>query len=75
MAIVEIGGVKVRFITWAEGIALSEALARRVEESGYRPEVIIAISRGGLVPARIISDVLGVDDVISMGVKYWGLAQ
>ncbi|ABP51511.1 MULTISPECIES: phosphoribosyltransferase [Pyrobaculum] len=71
---VEIGGIKVRFITWAEGVALSEALARKVEESGYVPDVVVAISRGGLVPARIISDVLGVDDVISIGVKYWGLA-
>lgn len=75
MAQVELGGVKVRFITWAEGITLSETLAKKIRESIYRPEVIIAISRGGLVPARIISDVLGVDDVISMGVKYWGLAQ
>jgi len=75
MPIVEVGGVKVRFISWAEGITLSEALARRVQESGFRPDVIVAISRGGLVPARIISDVLGVDDVITIGVKYWSLAQ
>jgi hypothetical protein len=27
MTIVEVGGVKVRFISWAEGIALSETLA------------------------------------------------
>ncbi|WP_148682342.1 phosphoribosyltransferase [Pyrobaculum neutrophilum] len=73
--LVEVGGVKVRFVSWAEGIALSEALAKKVEESGYKPEVIVAISRGGLVPARVISDVLGVDDIVTVGVKYWGLAQ
>ena len=75
MTIVEVGGVKVRFISWAEGIALSETLARRVQNSGFKPDVIVAISRGGLVPARILSDVLEVDDVITVGVKYWGLAQ
>ncbi|MFZ8839493.1 MAG: phosphoribosyltransferase [Pyrobaculum sp.] len=75
MPIEEVGGVKVRFISWAEGITLSEALARRVQVSGFRPDVIVAVSRGGLVPARIISDVLEVDDVITIGVKYWGLAQ
>ncbi|ABL87974.1 phosphoribosyltransferase [Pyrobaculum islandicum DSM 4184] len=75
MPIIEIGGVKVRFISWPEGITLSEILAKKIEESGYKPEVIIAVSRGGLVPARIISDVLGIDDIISIGVKYWGLAQ
>lgn len=75
MAMVEIGGVKVRFISWKEGVMLSEALAKKVQESTYQPEVIVAVSRGGLVPARIISDVLEVDDVVSIGVKYWGLAQ
>ncbi len=75
MPIVEVGGIKVRFISWAEGIALSETLARRIQDDGFKPDVIVAISRGGLVPARIISDVLEVDDVITVGVKYWGLAQ
>lgn len=75
MPIVEVGGIKVRFISWAEGVALSERLAGHIMESGYAPDVIVAVSRGGLVPARIISDVLGVDDVVSIGVKYWGLAQ
>ncbi|MFN3804043.1 MAG: phosphoribosyltransferase [Pyrobaculum sp.] len=75
MAIVEIGGVKVRFISWKEGIMLSEALARKVQESRYQPGVIVAVSRGGLVPARIMSDVLEIDDVVSIGVKHWGLAQ
>lgn len=27
------------------------------------------------MPARVLSDVLGVDDVVTVGVKYWGLAQ
>lgn len=75
MPVVEIGGVKVRFITWAEGITLSEKLAREIQDSGYSPDVVVAISRGGLVPARIVSDILGVDDVVTIGVKYWGLAQ
>ncbi|MEM1733788.1 MAG: phosphoribosyltransferase [Pyrobaculum sp.] len=75
MHTVEIGGVKVRFISWAEGIELSEKLAKKVQTSGFSPDVVIAISRGGLVPARVLSDVLGVDDVVTVGVKYWGLAQ
>lgn len=73
--VIEVGGVKIRIISWREGIALSEELAKRVENSKYRPEVVVAISRGGLVPARIVSDVLEIDDVVSVGVKYWGLAR
>lgn len=47
MHTVEIGGVKVRFISWAEGIELSEKLAKKVQTSGFYPDVVIAISRGG----------------------------
>lgn len=72
---VEIGGVKVRFVSWPEAIEMSEALGRRILESGFKPEVILAISRGGLVPARIISDVLDVDNIVTVAVKYWAVAE
>ncbi|MBP1449209.1 MAG: phosphoribosyltransferase [Thermoproteus sp.] len=72
---VEVGGVKVRFISWPEAIGLSEELGRRVLDSGYKPEIILAVSRGGLVPARIISDVLDVDNIVAMAVKYWAVAE
>lgn len=72
---VEVGGVKVRFISWPEAIGMSEALGRKVLESGFKPEIILAISRGGLVPARIISDVLDVDNIVTAAVKYWAVAE
>ncbi|TVR32366.1 MAG: phosphoribosyltransferase, partial [Spirochaetaceae bacterium] len=33
-------------------------LARCVDESGYAPEVIVAIGTGGFIPARIIKTFL-----------------
>lgn len=72
---VEVGGVKVRFITWPEAIEMSERLAKRIMDSGFKPDVILAVSRGGLVPARIISDVLDVDNIVASAVKYWALAE
>jgi len=75
MAVIEIGGIKIRVIDWREGISLSEKLAFKILDDGYVPDLIIAISRGGLIPARIVSDVLGVDDVVTVGVKYWSAAE
>lgn len=73
--LISIGGLRVLALSWPEGIALSEALAREVRGAGYVPDIIVAISRGGLVPARIISDVLGVDDIITLGIKHWRVAE
>jgi len=72
---VEVGGVRVRFISWPEAIEMSEALGRKVLESGFKPEIVLAVSRGGLVPARIVSDILDVDNVVAAAVKYWALAE
>lgn len=69
------GGVRVRFISWPEAIELSERLGRQILDSGFKPEIILAVSRGGLVPARIISDVLDVDNIVAMAVKYWAVAE
>ncbi|MEM1600315.1 MAG: phosphoribosyltransferase, partial [Sulfolobaceae archaeon] len=34
-------------------------------------DVIIAIARGGLVPARLLADILGIFDVLSIKVEHW----
>lgn len=41
-------------------------------DSGISVDSIVAISRGGLVPARIVSDVLGVDELVVLRSKLWG---
>ncbi|RLG50709.1 MAG: phosphoribosyltransferase [Thermoproteota archaeon] len=43
-------------------------LARKIRESGYNPEMIVGIARGGWIPARILSDLLMVREVASMRV-------
>ncbi|RLE66472.1 MAG: hypothetical protein DRJ38_01555 [Thermoprotei archaeon] len=45
-------------------------LGRKIEES-YKPDILIAIARGGWVVGRIISDLLKVDKVASVGVKFY----
>ncbi len=50
-------------------------LAKKVADSGFRPDVIVAVLRGGVVPALIVSDVLNVEEFYAIRVKHWGIAE
>ncbi|MCP8307285.1 MAG: phosphoribosyltransferase [archaeon] len=41
-----------------------------IKESGFKPEILIGVSRGGLIPVAILSDKLGLESEI-VGVKYY----
>jgi hypoxanthine phosphoribosyltransferase len=58
-------------ISWSRAARLSTALARKVREGGYRPDAIVGLGRGGWVPARILSDILGVTDAYSLGMRFY----
>jgi len=45
-------------------------LVNIIRESKFEPDILIGISRGGLIPAALLSDKLGVDSEI-IGVKYY----
>ena len=55
-------------IGWEEAAELCEELARRID---FTPDIIIGISRGGLVPARILSDALGIKRVAILGMAFY----
>lgn len=61
---------KIRYITWQEVHEIIGSLANRLI-GDYNPEIIIAIAKGGLIPARIISDVLGIDEIGFIEVKFY----
>lgn len=58
-------------VSWHAVHALARRLAHRVIDSGYRPEVIVAIGRGGLVPGRLLSDLLGQMDLTSFKIEHY----
>ena len=47
--------------------------ADRIKESDFHPDVIIGLSRGGLVPARMFCDFLHIKDCFTIKVNHWGL--
>ncbi len=58
-------------ITWNRFYSLARKLARQVRDSAYRPEVIVAIGRGGYLPARILSDFLDQPDLTSFKIEHY----
>ncbi|MDO5076810.1 phosphoribosyltransferase [Corynebacterium sp.] len=58
-------------LTWELFGTASRELAEQVARSGFRPDIIIAIARGGLIPAGALSYALGVKLNDTMNVEFY----
>lgn len=67
-------GFRCQILSWATVLNMSKRLSKIIKDSGYRPDIVIAIGRGGYVPARIICDFLLLKDLTSIKVEHWGIA-
>jgi hypoxanthine phosphoribosyltransferase len=61
-------------VTWQDSYEMARALAIRVKEDCYAPDIVIAIGRGGYVPARVVCDFLLQDMLTSFKMEHWGSA-
>jgi uncharacterized protein len=52
-------------------LQLSKTLSRKIKASGYMPDLIVAIGRGGYLPGRLISDFLLFNDLTSMKIEHY----
>ncbi|MEZ0394063.1 MAG: phosphoribosyltransferase [Desulfurococcaceae archaeon] len=62
--------LKLRFVGWSELHRILAELATRVSET-FAPEIVIAIAKGGYVPARLLMDFLGVEELGTVGAKFY----
>ena len=58
--------IKCYTVSWDEAYRLARRLAHKIIGSGYKPDIVIGIARGGLVPARMVCDFLLLDEMISI---------
>ncbi len=58
---------------WDEVYELCRILAKKIRESNFRPDAIVAVARGGWVPARILADLLFVKELYSVKAEHWGI--
>jgi len=69
------GDLKLLHTSWEDVERLSEELAQKIIESGYEPDIIVAISRGGFDPARILCDQLRIRRLASVQVEFYSGVQ
>lgn len=62
-------------ITWERFHALARQLAFGIRLAPFHPDLIVAIGRGGYMPARIISDYLDVFDLTDIKIEHYHGAQ
>jgi hypoxanthine phosphoribosyltransferase len=69
------GPIRCELLSWSRFYSLSRALSHKIHASGFRPDIIIAIGRGGYMPARIISDFLHVMNLTSFKLEHYSGTQ
>ncbi|MCL4341256.1 MAG: phosphoribosyltransferase [Candidatus Thermoplasmatota archaeon] len=63
---------RAKLVSWEQIDKWCEAIKEKVSNS-FQPDIIVGLSRGGLVPARMLSDMLWIKDLISIKTEHWGI--
>ena len=63
---------KAKLVSWNEIETWCDSIREKVSLS-FKPDTIVGISRGGLVPGRILSDMMWIKDLQSVKTEHWGL--
>lgn len=64
-------GAPREMLTWQAFGDATRALAQEVADSGFRPDVVLAIARGGLTVAGAIAYALGVKNCFAMNIEFY----
>lgn len=63
--------VPIKLVSWDEITEWARVLSMKIKDSGWLPDIVVAIARGGYAPARLVCDYLGISDLISLQVVHW----
>lgn len=64
---------KCRRTTWSDADRWADTLADRIHASGRTPDTIVALTRGGWVPARLVADRLKLKRLVTLRAQHWGV--
>jgi hypoxanthine phosphoribosyltransferase len=59
------------FISWSAFYRLCLRLHEKILASGYRPDTVISIARGGCVPGRVLADLFDVMDLRNFKIEHY----
>jgi uncharacterized protein len=57
--------------TWNQIYDMLLSITQKIQNQNYRPDIIVGIARGGLVPARILSDLLETPQLSFIEAKFY----
>ena len=63
--------LKLSHLSWDDIQRLSEKVTEKIASNGFIPDLVVAISRGGFDPARIICDQLLIKRLASIQIEYY----
>jgi len=63
--------LRFKVLSWKDIISMSFKLGEIVKKSGFSPDVLVGIARGGLIPLRILSDYFNNSDILIFNVKLY----
>ncbi len=63
--------IKIVAPSWEEIQNSCLAIAERTRAESFTPEIIIGITRGGWIPARLLTDLLGTSMLTSLGISFY----
>jgi hypothetical protein len=64
-------GMDYEYISWSHFYRLCGRLYHRVSGSGFEPQLIVAIARGGYPVARVLADFFGSMNLISLKIEHY----
>jgi hypoxanthine phosphoribosyltransferase len=67
----ELEDLKLLHNSWDEVVSLVTLITGQIKECNYDPDIIIAMSRGGFSPARILCDHLNIKRLASIQIEYY----
>jgi hypoxanthine phosphoribosyltransferase len=63
--------LRCELISWSEVQRLCLRLAILIRDSNYEPDIVVAIARGGYVPARLLCDYLDIMTLTSIKIEHY----
>ncbi len=60
-------------VRWEQVDLWAREVAAKVVAAGARPDVIVGLTRGGWVAARLLCDLLGIKELHAVNVDHWGV--
>lgn len=64
-------GMPCELVTWTAVQRLAGSLAERIRTTGFRPAQMVAIARGGFVPARLLCDYLDITELTAIRIVHY----